>query len=447
MSRPVILLIEDDEDVALAARMLLRKLDADFVHLPHPQLFDAWQRQRQADIVLLDLNYSPGAIDGAEGLAMLARLRALARPPQVFALTAYADVPLAVAALKQGASDFITKPWQNDKLLQTVASALRALQAASPSSHAADDELLGQSPAMRTLRALIASVAPTDANVLILGENGVGKELVARAIHRASQRRHGPFQSVDMGAVPESTFDSELFGHRKGAFTDARADRTGRFQSAAGGTLFLDEIGNLPLANQARLLTALERRQITPLGADRPEALDVRVVSATNLPEIQLHDPQCFRRDLLFRLNTIVLRVPPLRERREDVPLLARHYLRHYAAQYRKPLRELSEAAQQGLQAHDWPGNVRALRHACERAVILAQGERYQAADFDLAGVPAMETPLASPAGGLKLEEQERQTIRQALEQSAGNISHAAKLLGLSRAALYRRMEKHGLQA
>ncbi|MDE1715811.1 sigma-54 dependent transcriptional regulator [Chromobacterium amazonense] len=447
MSRPVILLIEDDEDVALAARMLLRKLDADFVHLPHPQLFDAWQRQRQADIVLLDLNYSPGAIDGAEGLAMLARLRALPRPPQVFALTAYADVPLAVAALKQGASDFITKPWQNDKLLQTVASALRALQTASPSNHAADDELLGQAPAMRTLRALIASVAPTDANVLILGENGVGKELVARAIHRASQRHHGPFQSVDMGAVPESTFDSELFGHRKGAFTDARADRAGRFQSAAGGTLFLDEIGNLPLANQARLLTALERRQITPLGADRPEALDVRVLSATNLPEIQLHDPQCFRRDLLFRLNTIVLRVPPLRERREDIPLLARHYLRHYAEQYRKPLRELSEAAQQGLQAHDWPGNVRALRHACERAVILAQGERYQAADFDLAAIPAMETAMASPAGGLKLEEQERQTIRQALEQSAGNISRAAKLLGLSRAALYRRMDKHGLQA
>ncbi|WP_440026751.1 sigma 54-interacting transcriptional regulator [Chromobacterium amazonense] len=196
-------------------------------------------------------------------------------------------------------------------------------------------------------------MAPTDANVLILGENGVGKELVTRAIHRASQRRHGPFQSVDMGAVPESTFDSELFGHRKGAFTDARADRAGRFQSAAGGTLFLDEIGNLPLANQAKLLTALERRQITPLGADRPEALDVRVLSATNLPEIQLHDPQCFRRDLLFRLNTIVLRVPPRSERREDIPLLARHYLRHYAEQYRKPLRELSEAAQQGLQAHD----------------------------------------------------------------------------------------------
>ncbi|WP_231137332.1 sigma-54-dependent transcriptional regulator [Chromobacterium paludis] len=441
----MILLIEDDEDVALAARMLLRKLDADFAHLPHPQLFDAWQRQRRADIVLLDLNYSPGAIDGAEGLAMLARLRALPRPPQVFALTAYADVPLAVAALKQGASDFITKPWDNDKLLQTVAGALRALAPLPHERTGAGDELLGDSLAMRGLRALIASVAPTEANVLILGENGVGKELVARAIHHASLRRDGPFQSVDMGAVPESTFDSELFGHRKGAFTDARSDRAGRFQSAAGGTLFLDEIGNLPLASQAKLLTALERRQVTPLGSDQPQALDVRVVSATNLPEIQLHDPQCFRRDLLFRLNTIVLRVPPLRERPEDIPLLARHYLSHYAAQYGKPALALSEAALDRLQGHDWPGNVRALRHACERAVILAQASAYHAHDF---GLDEGRAPDASPpaAAALKLDDQEKQAIRQALAQCAGNISHAARQLGLSRAALYRRMEKHGLQ-
>ncbi|MGC0151584.1 sigma-54-dependent transcriptional regulator [Chromobacterium vaccinii] len=442
MSKPCILLIEDDADVALAARLLLRKL-GDCVHLPHPDRLDDFLARQTPDAVLLDMNYTPGAVSGAEGLAVLARLRALPAPPPVIVLTAYADVPLAVAALKQGAQDFVTKPWDNDKLCQTVAGALAQTGGADAASTA--PALLGESAAMDRLRAMIASVAPTEANVLILGENGVGKELVAQAIHQASRRAGGPFQSVDMGALPESTFDSELFGHRKGAFTDARSDRSGRFQSAAGGTLFLDEIGNLPLAGQAKLLTALERRQITPLGADRPEALDVRVLSATNLDETRLHDPLHFRRDLLFRLNTIVLRVPPLRERRDDVPLLARHYLAHYAAQYGKPVRPLTAAAAAALADHDWPGNVRALRHACERAVILAQGDEYRAADFDLG-------PAALPAAGvlsgdapLKLDERERAAIRQALDSCAGNVSHAARLLGLSRAALYRRMEKHGL--
>jgi len=297
---------------------------------------------------------------------------------------------------------------------------------------------------MRELRRLIASVAPTEANVLILGEMGSGKELVAHALHAASARARGQFLPVDMGALPESTFESELFGHRRGSFTDAKTERPGRFQAARGGTLFLDEIGNMSLLNQAKLLTALERRQVTPLGADRPEAIDVRIVSATNLDEAALFDAQRFRPDLLYRLNTIVLRVPPLRERREDIPLLARHYLARYAAQYGKLPRPLSEAAQEALAAHHWHGNVRALRHACERAVILAGSARFEPVDFAMSG-PAVAREAAEPGRMASLSERERAALDEALHEAQGNISQAARLLGLSRAALYRRMDKHGL--
>jgi DNA-binding NtrC family response regulator len=293
---------------------------------------------------------------------------------------------------------------------------------------------------------MIASVAPTEANVMILGENGVGKELVARAIHDASRRAAGTFLAVDMGALPESTFESELFGHRKGAFTDAKGDRTGRFVAARGGSLFLDEIGNMPLAAQAKLLAALERREVTPLGADRPEAVDVRVISATNLEEMRLFDPAVFRSDLLFRLNTIVIRVPPLRARREDIPGLLRHYLDWYERQYQRPARALGEAALARLCAHPWPGNVRALRHACERAVILAASPEYCHDDFGLAVQPPDASTAASPIpAALKLDELERDAVASALAQAQGNISHAARLLGVSRAALYRKLGKHGI--
>jgi DNA-binding NtrC family response regulator len=295
----------------------------------------------------------------------------------------------------------------------------------------------------------VASVGPTEANVMILGENGVGKELVARAIHQASRRAGATFMAVDMGAVPESTFESELFGHRKGAFTDAKADRAGRFQAARGGSLFLDEIGNMPLAGQAKLLTALERREVTPIGADRAEAIDVRIISATNLDEVRLFDAAVFRPDLLFRLNTIVIRVPPLRERRDDIPALLRHYLNLYERQYQKPARALDQDALAQLVLHAWPGNVRALRHACERAVILGAGSSYGFADFGLgssAPGPAPAPAARAPAGeDLKLDALERDTIAAALEQAKGNISQAARLLGVSRAALYRKLGKHGI--
>jgi DNA-binding NtrC family response regulator len=307
---------------------------------------------------------------------------------------------------------------------------------------------MGDAPSMRHLRNLIAHVAPTEANILVLGENGVGKELVARAIHRQSRRAAHPFLALDMGALPEATLESELFGHRKGAFTDARQDRAGRFQAASGGTLFLDEIGNLPLPAQAKLLTALERREVTPLGADRAHAIDVRIVSATNLAEDALHDPAVFRPDLLFRLNTIVIKVPPLRERRTDIPHLLAHYLAYYQRHYGRPQQPIADAALELLQHHDWPGNVRALRHACERAVILGQGAQYVVDDFGLAARDARVDPAVAPPekpASLKLDALERDAVAAALDKVQGNISRAARLLGVSRAALYRKLDKHGL--
>lgn len=435
-----ILILDDDADVAFAARMLLRRRYGQ-VHVLHdPAELPALLSERVPDLVLLDLNFTPGRTDGAEGLAALDLLRSEKTAPAVIALTAYADVPLAVEALKRGASDFITKPWDNARLAAAVDAALAGRSA--PAASAATSSLLGASPAMTALRAMVASVAPTEANVMVLGENGVGKELVARAIHAGSRRAAAGFLAVDMGTVPEATFESELFGHRKGSFTDAKADREGRFQAASGGTLFLDEVGNMPLPAQAKLLTVLERREVTPVGADRPQAVDVRIVSATNLDETRLFDPAVFRPDLLFRLNTIVIRVPPLRERRADIPDLLRHYLAQYERQYSRPARGLSEEALRALGAWHWPGNVRELRHACERAVILGAGASYAFGDFGLAAKAAAPEPAA---GDATLEELERGAIAAALAQARGNISEAARKLGLSRAALYRKLEKHGL--
>jgi DNA-binding NtrC family response regulator len=448
-----ILILDDDTDVAYAAQMLLRRRHGRVETLDDPARLPGLLAAGVPDVVLLDLNFTPGRIDGAEGLAVLDRLRALAHPPAVIALTAYADVPLAVEALKRGAGDFITKPWDNARLIAAVDSALARRASRVGPGVIGSVDLMGDSNAMRAVKAMIASVAPTEANVMVLGENGAGKELVARAIHAASSRAGRTFLAVDMGALPEATFESELFGHRKGAFTDARSDRAGRFQTARGGTLFLDEIGNMPLASQAKLLTALERREVTPIGADRPEAIDVRIVSATNLEEARLFDPGVFRPDLLFRLNTIVIRVPPLRERRDDVPGLLHHYLSLYEAQYSRPVREIAAGALERLCAWPWPGNVRALRHACERAVILAGQDEYCYEDFGLAmpAPAAVDVPVRAAGeaeradGEFKLGALERETIAAALDKAKGNISLAARMLGLSRAALYRKLGKHGI--
>ncbi|PTD28076.1 sigma-54-dependent transcriptional regulator [Sphingomonas fennica] len=455
------LVVDDDEDILLAARLLLRQLFRDVVTTTSPEEALALMRAREPDVILLDANFARGATDGAEGFRWLGRM--LEADPQavIVLITAHGGVQVAVNAMKQGATDFVTKPWANERLLATVrtAAALRASRretgvekaraAAIAAPPAGETPLLGRSPAMAHVLSLIERAAPTDANVLILGENGTGKELVAREIHRRSRRADGVMLSVDLGAVADNLFDSELFGHVKGAFTDARADRIGRMQAADGGTLFLDEVGNLPLHLQPKLLTALEQRRVTPVGANRPVDIDVRVVAATNLAPDRLADEAVFRPDLLFRLNTVEIELPPLRRRREDIPLLLDNFLRFYARKYGAPERAVPADLLAELVAYDWPGNVRALRHAAERAVVLARGDSFAAADFPLprASAPIRLSPAAAPppAQDLNLERAERQMIERALKKHAYNISAAAAELGLTRGSLYRRMEKHGL--
>ncbi len=437
-----LLVIDDDFDVATAARLLLQRHYAEVRVAHSPDAAHEILQHYHPDCVLLDFNFSKGHTDGQEGLTLLKWLQEHHPRCKVIAMTAYADVPLAVTALKLGATDFITKPWDNTRLIAIIDSIVRKSSAQETDT---TNQLLGISNAIQSLRNMINSVAPTEANVLILGENGVGKELVAQALHQGSPRKEAPFLAVDMGALPESTLESELFGYKKGAFTDARSDKQGRFQAAQGGVIFLDEIGNLPLAGQAKLLTALERREVTPIGSNQSEKIQVRVVSATNLSETELYNPARFRTDLLFRLNTIVLRVPALREHAEDLPLLLEHYLHHYQQTYRKPARQLSSDIVKQLCQHAWKGNIRELKHACERAVILGTESSYQIQDFGVTLDGVQTTNTSRQPEQLSLEIIEKNTIQSALNQTTGNMSAAAKLLGLSRAALYRKLEKHGL--
>lgn len=446
-------IIDDDADIAYAAQLLLRRRFGAVHTLSDPSGLPDLLKKAKADVVLLDLNFTPGRIDGSEGLALLALLKKQSNPPLVIAMTAYADVPLAVSALKLGAIDFITKPWDNEHLSSVIQAALARRQATHDKVSTVtgtQSGLIGNSKSMLSLRAMIQSVAPTHANIMILGENGVGKELVARAIHDLSDRASNTFLSVDMGALSDSTLESELFGHLKGSFTGAQGERAGRFQAARGGTLFLDEIGNMPTNAQAKLLTVLEKREVTPLGSDRPVGIDVRIISATNLPEVELYEPKKFRSDLLFRLNTIVIRVPPLRERSEDIPLLLEHYLRHYRQQYQRTVRSINPIALSRLQKHSWPGNVRELRQACERAVILGNTHQYDIQDFGLSLINAGSNVSATSRSPMvtddvRLEALEREAILSALSTTQGNISQASKALGISRPALYRKIEKYGI--
>jgi DNA-binding NtrC family response regulator len=455
--------VDDDQDILLSARLLLRDLFDEVATFQAPEEALAAIERAGADVILLDANFGRGATNAAEGFYWLGEI--LKKDPQavVVMITAHGGVQIAVEAMKRGATDFVSKPWSNERLLATVrtAAALRTSRqavdterkrAAAISAPAAGGEtpLLGHSAAMRRVYSLIERAAPTEANVLILGENGTGKELVARELHSRSRRSANVFVSVDLGAVAENLFESELFGHVKGAFTDARGDRIGRLQAADGGTLFLDEVGNLPLHLQPKLLTALEQRQIVPVGANKPVSIDVRVVAATNLPPERLGDESLFRQDLLFRLNTVEIVLPPLRERREDIPVLLDHYIGLYAKKYAKPVREIPGEVMSALLAYDWPGNVRALRHAAERAVILAGEGAFTLEDFSLSRAASVPRGPAAPAPAalgddLNLERAEKHMVEQALKKHAYNISLAAQELGLTRASLYRRMEKHGL--
>ena len=456
------IIIDDDPDILLSARLLLRDLFADVAAFQAPEEAIAAMEAGLPDVILLDANFGRGATDAAEGFRWLSAI--LKRDPNavVVMITAHAGISVAVEAMKRGATDFVSKPWSNERLLATVRTAanLRASRAevdtergkvAAIAGGSSEAPLLGNSPAMARIWSLIERAGPTEANVLILGENGTGKELVARELHRRSRRANRIMVSVDLGAVAENLFESELFGHMKGAFTDARGDRIGRMQAADQGTLFLDEIGNMPLHMQPKLLTALEQREVVPVGANRPVPIDIRVIAATNSPPEKLSDETRFRQDLLFRLNTVEIDLPPLRERREDIIELADHFIGQYARKYGNPARELPTDVAGALLAYDWPGNVRALRHACERAVILADGDAFTTADFSLSrglapsrAAPA-PAPTAAPRDDLNLDRAEKQLVEEALKKHSYNISLAAAELGLTRASLYRRMEKHGL--
>ena len=464
-----ILLVDDDEDILTAGRILLRRRFAEVVCCRRPEEIPGLLDKHDFDVVLLDMNFGPGESSGAQGLEWLERILAIDPLMVVVMITAHGSVDVVVEAMRRGATDFVAKPWTNEKVVATMSAAVQlhrsrveseALRGANrvlaESAVSGGNTIVGDSVEMRDVLALVEKAAPTDVNVLILGENGTGKELIARELHRQSQRADRVFLSVDMGSISESLFESELFGHRKGAFTGANEDRLGRFQAANGGTLFLDEIGNVPLHLQAKLLGVLEQRRVTPLGSDKAQDIDVRVISATNAKADDLNDPDRFRQDLLFRLNTVEIHLPPLRDRIDDILPIANHYAEMYSRKYGQKVRAFSKAARTALIEYDWPGNVRALRHAIERAVILTSNEYLEPADLQLPATraafkaPASPTqttaaPVADEAPVQSLDAIEKAAIENALRKHGFNISHAAKELGLTRASLYRRMEKHGI--
>ncbi len=451
--RPSRILVADDQkDVLEALRLLLKTEDIESVAVSSPAAVLSAVAEREFDAALIDLNYARDTTSGEEGLDLLARLQELDATLPVVVMTAWSSVDLAVEAMRRGARDFVQKPWENTRLLATLRTQVALGQALRQGQRLEaenlilrgqpDSPIIAQSSAMRPVLELIARVGPSDANVLVIGENGTGKGLVALALHAASGRAARALVTLNAGGVSEGVFESELFGHVKGAFTDARSDRVGRFELADGGTLFLDEIANVPASQQAKLLRVLETGEFERLGSSRTRKVDVRIVSATNAdPHAEVAAGR-FRQDLLFRLNTIEIHLPPLRERREDIPLLAQHFLRAHARRYRKDVSAFEPAALQALLTHTWPGNVRELDHAVERAALMARGFRIGPSDLGLrqssdGGVPPLEE--------LGLEEVEGILIRKALARHAGNVSQAARALGLSRSALYRRMEKFGL--
>ncbi len=455
-----ILIVDDDEDILTAGRLLLRRSFDSVITCRNPRDVPTLLGEHDFDAVLLDMNFGPGESSGQQGFDWLARILEIDPHMVVVMITAHGSVDTVVEAMKRGATDFVAKPWQNEKVVATLSAAVelhrsrletKSLRGANrvlaEATATGGNTIISESDEMRDVLSLVDRAAPTDANVLILGENGTGKELIARELHGKSARAGEVFLAVDLGSISESLFESDLFGHKKGAFTGANSDRPGRFQAANGGTLFLDEVGNLPLHLQAKLLSALEQRKVTPVGSDKSEAVDVRVVSATNVSADLLRDPERFRPDLLFRLNTVEITVPPLRERRADILPIAYHYVEIYSRKYGKNVKTFSRASEKALVDYDWPGNVRALRHAVERAVILADTSVLAPGDLQLDADDAR--PVVSPATPiptvLNLDQMERGTISKALLKHGFNISHAAKELGLTRASLYRRMEKHGL--
>lgn len=452
-----LLLVDDDPDVLLAARLLLKRHVNAVDIEKNPEKLPFLLNNNRYDAIVLDMNFQRDVSSGREGFAWLDRILDIDPNARVVLFTAYGDVEMAVRAIKAGAVDFVLKPWQNDKFLDTIRGAVEGRKkiekeegngsafGKEKKSNSATPSIIGT--AMRPVLDTVEQVAPTDANVLILGENGTGKDLVARAIHDQSHRRDKPFVSVDVGALTESLFESELFGHVKGAFTDAREDRAGRFEEANGGTIFLDEIGNLTPSQQARLLTVLQQRQVTRVGSNKARSLDVRLICATNADLNEQVAERRFRQDLLYRINTIELHLPPLRERPGDIGPLAEFFLKKYVKQYNRSVSGMSPALVAEMKQYRWPGNVRELQHAVERAVILARpeltpGTLLEPGNFVFKNGGASASPVNDT---LQLEDMERQLIQQAMQKHRGSITDVARELGLSRQALYRRLEKFGL--
>jgi DNA-binding NtrC family response regulator len=446
-----VLVADDQADVREALRLLLKAEGYYAETVSSPQAAMAALQSNDFDIVLMDLNYQRDTTSGQEGMELLNRIQSLDGRPVVVVMTAWGSVELAVEAMRRGAKDFVQKPWENQRLLSIIRTQVDLFRTQRRAERLeAENSLLraqnrpmfiAESKAMQPLLTLISRIGPSDANVLITGEHGTGKEVVALTLHALSGRSSRPMITVNTGGLPEGTFESELFGHVKGAFTDARVDRVGRFELADHGTLFLDEIANVPLKQQAKLLRVLETGEMERVGSSKTHKVDVRVLSATNADLKQDSAEGRFRSDLLFRLNTVELHIPPLRERREDIPLLAGHFLKIYADRYRKRVNGFEGAAVQRMLEHPWPGNVRELDHSIERAVLISIGDQIQAGDLGLEADRAGSAKIED----MSLEEVEYLLIKKALARHTGNISHAAEALGLSRSALYRRMEKYGL--
>ena len=448
--------VDDNEDILFALKLLLKQHVEIIQTISSPNRIPELMAEEDYDVILLDMNFTKDAISGQEGFDWLERILEIDSDMVVVFITAYGDAEKAVKAIKSGATDFVLKPWQNEKLLATVSSSVKLRRSRKEAYNLRNKqkeisavldqpfhEFIGNSPEMQEVFTTIKKVAATDANVLILGENGTGKELVARALYRNSLRRDEVFISVDLGSIAETLFDSELFGHATGAFTAAKKSKPGRFEIASGGTLFLDEIGNLTLTMQQKLLTVIERREVIRVGANKPTPIDVRLICATNNNIHEMVGEDEFRQDLLYRINTVEIHLPPLRERSGDIQLIADHFLKIYSKKYKKPIEGLSSAALKKLNQYSWPGNVRELQHAMERAIILSESARLEPDDFMLS--PPKKKGNDLDFDTFNLDDIEKTVILKVLKQSQGNITMAADELGLTRTSLYRRMEKYDL--
>jgi DNA-binding NtrC family response regulator len=447
LKNATILVIDDDLDVLTALRLLLKPFVKEIVTEKNPSNIGAQIEDKRFDLIILDMNFNGLINTGNEGIFWLNKIKKQKPNTAVVLITAYADIDLAIRALKEGASDFLVKPWKNEKILHTITSILESKKITSPKEATLQSNqmsIIGESDAIKDVFLKLKKVAPTDANVLILGENGTGKDLIAKALHDNSNRSHQPFVKVDVGALTSNLFESELFGYKKGAFTDAKEDRKGRFEIANGGTLFLDEIGNISLGQQVRLLTVLQNRLVTPLGSNDAISIDIRLICATNIDPKILADEKKFRKDLIYRINTVDIIMPPLRDRGTDITLLAKHFISIYADKYNKSTFTLDTGFISKLKKHDFPGNVRELQYVLERAVIMADSSVLKTEDLVFSSIER-QTTATSVIKNMNLDSIEKNAILSVLEKNKGNVSKSAKELGITRASLYRRLDKYEL--